>query len=245
MPNWVKHSVELKGNKSDIETLLNAIKYDEDNDNEFTGVGTIDFNKIIPMPKSLNIECGSRTTDGLELYLHYSNPATEKVEGIKKLSLRRYNKILETGNREKHFSSLRTALTEEDIANMTKYIPLKKLLDIGRKAANNIWNYGCSTWYEWSIVNWGTKWNSTDCCSVSDDCFEFSTAWSPALPVLSKLSEQFPEVEIKVKWADEDIGNNCGKVVFKNGETLDYITDFYMDLPKSIDFAKSVWGWED
>ena len=33
------------------------------------GIGTIDFNKITPMPENLNIECGSNTDDGINLYL--------------------------------------------------------------------------------------------------------------------------------------------------------------------------------
>ncbi len=52
----------LKGDEQKIREMLETIQYDE------LGLGTVDFNKIIPMPKSLNIESGSRTDRGLKAY---------------------------------------------------------------------------------------------------------------------------------------------------------------------------------
>ncbi len=41
-------------------------------------------------------------------------------------------------------------------------------------------------WYDWSIKNWGTKWNACD--SYVDECYiSFSTAWSLPEPVIRKL----------------------------------------------------------
>lgn len=41
-------------------------------------LGVIDFNKLIPMPESLNIEAGSRTNKGLEFYQKYRYAAPER-----------------------------------------------------------------------------------------------------------------------------------------------------------------------
>jgi len=54
-------------------------------------------------------------------------------------------------------------------------------------------------WYDWSVDNWGTKW---DACQLlwhqHDDCgvsFDFDTAWSPPISVYEELAEQGFEVE--------------------------------------------------
>lgn len=60
MPNWVQINLHFNGEKSKIKELLENFKNDE------AGFGSIDFNKIVPMPESLNIECGSKTDEGIK-----------------------------------------------------------------------------------------------------------------------------------------------------------------------------------
>ena len=47
MPNHVKNIISLEGEPGKIRQMLEKIKNDE------YGIGTIDFNKIIPMPKNI------------------------------------------------------------------------------------------------------------------------------------------------------------------------------------------------
>ena len=47
MPNHIKNIITLKGDEQKIREMLEEIQYDE------LGLGTVDFNKIIPMPESL------------------------------------------------------------------------------------------------------------------------------------------------------------------------------------------------
>ncbi len=61
MPNHIKNIITLKGDEQKIREMLEEIQYDE------LGLGTVDFNKIIPMPESLNVESGSRTDKGIEM----------------------------------------------------------------------------------------------------------------------------------------------------------------------------------
>ena len=75
-------------------------------------------------------------------------------------------------------------------------------------------------WYDWSIANWGTKWNAYDIEKIDDNTLLFNTAWSMPQPVIIKLSEMFPDVVFKIKWADEDTGSNCGELHYKNGEEI-------------------------
>ena len=50
MPNHVTNVLTLHGESDQIRAMLEAIQYDD------LGIGSVDFNKIIPMPESLNIE---------------------------------------------------------------------------------------------------------------------------------------------------------------------------------------------
>ena len=52
MPNYVKNIVTITATKEQLDNLLNELKSED---------SCFDFNKIIPMPKSLDIESGSRT----------------------------------------------------------------------------------------------------------------------------------------------------------------------------------------
>ena len=69
-------------------------------------------------------------------------------------------------------------------------------------------------WYEWHCHYWGTKWNSYEgeFYGESPDKLRFSflTAWSVPQPIFEELVRKFHNVKIKVEYADEDYGNNCG-----------------------------------
>lgn len=73
--------------------------------------------------------------------------------------------------------------------------------------------HGHASWYEWCIENWGTKWNAYKILRVSETVVKFQTAWSAPLPLLDKLCKKFPDSQIKLRWADEDFGNNTGCVL--------------------------------
>ena len=75
MPNHVINLVTLRGDETKIAELLEAIKNDE------IGRGSIDFNKIVPMPEALNITAGSETDKGLQFYKDFVSvyPYEEQV----------------------------------------------------------------------------------------------------------------------------------------------------------------------
>ena len=72
MPNHVRNIIVIEADKAKITEILDAIKNDE------KGIGSIDFNKLIPMPETLNIECGSSTRKGLEMF----SDMREKYESL-------------------------------------------------------------------------------------------------------------------------------------------------------------------
>lgn len=79
---------------------------------------------------------------------------------------------------------------------------------------------GYMYWYDWKCDHWGTKWNAYECEKVSDNIFEFETAWSGVPEMIQAISEQFPSVKIEYKYADEDTGYNVGCYEFEAGKEL-------------------------
>ena len=102
-------------------------------------------------------------------------------------------------------------------------------------------------WYDWSVKNWGTKWDAYSqpaeepqivtssnalrfikgqetLCMIT---YFFNTAWSPVGQVIDALSRKYPEVLIRYDYACES-GDFAGVDFMKNGEILveyDYSDD--------------------
>ena len=81
--------------------------------------------------------------------------------------------------------------------------------------------YGKNNWYDWSIENWGTKWNSCDGELVDEYdnklIYEFNTAWACPYPIFTALSKKYHCV-VKCYYYDEDFGNNCGCYTADDGD---------------------------
>lgn len=87
-------------------------------------------------------------------------------------------------------------------------------------------------WYSWHLKHWGTKWDACEaayCVSPKMECVNlmYRTAWSPATPIIEKLSELYPGLIIELVWSDEFEGNGCGKMKFFEGKQ---ISDMYYDM---------------
>ena len=64
---------------------------------------------------------------------------------------------------------------------------------------------GEDDWYDWRIENWGTKWN----VEKEDNRWEgmtvrITTPWNPPYQALKKLSEQYPDIRMDVRWLEEN-----------------------------------------
>ena len=224
MPNHVENHISLQGDPETIRSMLEAIKSDE------LGVGSVDFNKIIPMPESLNIEAGSRTDRGLKAYRYFIEAYTAGRSAEDAL------KALENipAESEEAFLRRRTDIKRDE-------------WELGKAAWRNIRDFGAPTWYDWCITNWGTKWNAYGYDEGGADYHDgdslyFQTTWSAPHPVLEKLTQMFPDVELEHEWADEDIGQNCGRCSYKGGECIE---EYFPESEKeTIEFACRVWDYD-
>lgn len=97
--------------------------------------------------------------------------------------------------------------------------------------------YGIVGWYDWRCNNWGTKWEVGN-VDIYEDSIEFQTAWGVAEPVVRRWSEMFPNTEFDVRYADEDIGHNCGTFTYSNGKLTNYVEG-------TAEFARELWGIEE
>lgn len=89
--------------------------------------------------------------------------------------------------------------------------------------------YGASTWYDWSIHAWGTKWPDTlwsierkpRSITLSGAC-----AWSPPLAGLVAISSMYPTVRITIRYFEAGIGFT-GKAVVAGGEIRSHSESSY------------------
>lgn len=102
----------------------------------------------------------------------------------------------------------------------------------------NTEKYGYPTWYEYAIAKWGTKWNAYE-IDVCENSIEFQTAWSTPEPIIWELSKLLPHATIKVEYADEDWGSNCGIYEYNNG-VLVYDEDLSCNMVGKEDSLKFV-----
>ena len=227
MPNWVKNVVTVS------EKTMKNIK-----ENYFNN-GKIDFNKIIPMPKTLNLTSGSITDTAIFYALCKKDKKTQKE--ICNLLKTKENIIY--GNYLNAISHYYSSGHFEDIEESAKkFIPdeearklgITSLEQLGDTYINNLRQYGCDTWYDWCIENWGTKWGASR-FSCNENTMIFETAWATPANIFSKLSKAYPDETIKIEFADEDYGSdNNGILTYKNGE-CEY------DLDLGEDFIAEVW----
>ena len=213
MPNHVKNIITFKGDPEKIQAILEQIQHDEE------GFGSFDFNKLIPMPSELQIEAGSRTDEGLKLY-------------------RDFMEIYSLGKEPAEVDALNVpAESEEAFLRMRTDID-RRTWELGKQAFQNVQRFGCDTWYSWCNRHWNTKWNAYDCFHA-ENRIGFNTAWSAPHPVIEKLAERFPEAQFTHEWADEDIGNNCGRREYAGGQLVE--ESFPADGREAYEFSASVW----
>ncbi len=118
---------------------------------------------------------------------------------------------------------------------------------VAKQALSNAIAYGYASWYYWRNAYWGTKWDTFEVYTnrVNDTmvCFSFETAWNSPVCAMVELSQMFPSADIRVEYADEDVGGgNCGWYALHSGNFVD--DGFPSKGDASINFACDVWGYD-
>lgn len=103
-------------------------------------------------------------------------------------------------------------------------------------AVDNYRRTGYYYWLDWRKANWGCKWNTYD---HAGEQMTFFTANAPCRKAYAKISEKFG-ITVKVMFADEDKGYNCGILVAKNGVLTEWNPE--AGTQEAIEFAENIWG---
>lgn len=240
MPNNIKNRIKLIGSDQDIQELINTmstyiepteyISHDKNRrykDSEGNiGWLNLDSNEFMVRREVV----GLGVPKGFEIY--YDGdwtrfPDFEKIvpkpDGFKEVESNSFNNALEN-------PYSKNDLFKETVDKIKKYCQNKSesekqhILSNFLDSIENYVRFGFATWYSWNRENWGTKWNSYSNKKISDNEFEFETAWRGVEDLIRRLSEMFPNVTIEYKYADEDSGCNVGIGTFKRG--VGEITNF-------------------
>lgn len=203
MPNHIRNVLTIKQNGQGSEAVQDVFDFlqsvDEDGETRL-----IDFNNLIPMPKSLNITSGSTGSHGLEL-LQSMGVTHENCE-----------------NQEIQKAAITMFVNGLGVDYLKDPERAREAVELGAQYIKNKALYGHTTWYDWCCEHWGTKWNAYD-MERDGNTITFDTAWSSVFNLIEKLSQKFPHLFFEYKWSDEDTGHNVGEAEFENGEC----TEFY------------------
>jgi hypothetical protein len=160
----------------------------------------IDFEKIIPMPDGLKETTkGSRSSEA-EVLLGWSTGA----------DMLNWAWVKEAG----------VTTIEELKAHLVKRNPELPAIAENMKALKE--QTGYADWYEWSVNNWGTKWNATEGMCYAQRTrirLTFWTAWSPPVPIVEALSEKYPTTKFSLRFYECGVGFK-GHYAMKGGKVL-------------------------
>lgn len=209
MPNWCACSVTFDCSDELFDEICSYVKSEED---------IFDFNRIIPMPESLNIEASFHSDRAAAYFV--TERLTIPVEQTD-LSNLISNSLSEDWAHEVVSSLTTWAETASDEDK-------DKLYEMGKQYMFNKENYGAFHWYDWSIENWGTKWNAAE-VSLHEKNFKFDTAWSPCSPVIKTLSKLFPDAHIRFQYSEPGWGF-CGVEEYWGGYKIYQLEGDYYEI---------------
>lgn len=238
MPNWVTNIVTITCPNKNAQQVK---KFIESNDNCF------DFEKIVPPPPTINMVSGTLTDQAIIAYV--SDNCTlplndELIECAEEIgpSIGRTLKL--------YYDRTKTIIKKDGADKLYNFGTSDKLeltlYDAGKIYCENLMMYGALDWYGFNCNNWGTKWNSCEGTLIDESDtelqYDFQTAWSMPFPIFCKLTEIFKDITIKVEYADEDFGSNCGRITFSKGIDIDsYVPE---DYKEGQELAAEILGYD-
>ena len=115
------------------------------------------------------------------------------------------NNVLFVG-KEKQLKTLKDMLkSDENDFDFNNIVPMPKNIFRGNLGREEEEKYGKNNWYDWSIANWGTKWNSVGTRVELKDgslYYTFDTAWDCPREIVNALMRMKKTIlkDIKISW---------------------------------------------
>ncbi len=198
--------------------IQNRVTVDAEIIDQYLTDGKFDFNLVVPQPPELVIESvDTQVMVVAEIAMGKIQFNTPEPEGGRSAALERgeYGSLANV----MHLQNAQRVLIEQKLANEFDDKRFEEFIACLR----SIRATGFPSWYEWNTQHWGTKWGAYEFERQADNMMTFQTAWSAPHKIIGKMFEAH-ECEILHEWADEDTGNNVGRVKYTPGAEPD-VTD--------------------
>jgi hypothetical protein len=252
MSNWCFNKLIVTG--PDIPALLNAIG---------TQDRLLSFEKIVPMPDAIADISGFCADIAIVAAMRAS---IEKVEQMSDIVYGYFSKSHFTrlmvedladgfGNEDKVIALLEKmhlcvdkGLKMSDVyirapGPQARRLTVDNLAEIGNQYLENIVSFGALGWYDWCILNWGTKCDldASPTVMFQDDhsvILSFDTAWLPPNKVIMKLGARFPEYKFRLTWHAPNTGCQGSLDVF--GHEMNQKEYKYSEHRLAMDFRSVI-----
>ena len=214
MPNWCRNQLIVSGEKHLVKQFEDDAERKSEGDNVFT------LAAFHPCPEEL-ATAEEESTSSVGYHVFFA-PGESAAAGILE-----YPWVQEAGVTT--VEELKAFLKEKD----------PKYEAGGRKKRDNLQQYGCASWYDWSINNWGTKWD-VDCTDANPVVelaqniwrisYHFGSAWSPPVPAIAKIASIYTRLRFELSYAESGNGFE-GRATFEDGvQTEDLEQEYSGDL---------------
>ncbi len=251
MPNWAYNTLTIK--HKDVE-VLKKIKEELQGDAEGQ---YLDFNKVLPMPETLDVDSPLHGNDLMFYILTLAKDRAEILELPQEilqfiqpiLDKHKTNKSLDELYKEymQEYTKQVIAGTADKKDNMGLGMGISLLQ--GYRYFMNITRYGFDTWHNWRTTMWNTKWNASEEeveLKGNELEYYFETAWDGAWPIAAAISALYEgtEVTLNVGYEDPNGEDNAvyreGRAVeaFKFPQTYEYGGKCYDSYKEAVRAAK-------
>lgn len=202
MPSWVECHLEITGPVDEIDLFTGMALGDGERD-------YLEFNNLYPLPEDLDLE---------------KNSATELIYKAKYGSDSEVEYLLDIDWIKKLNVSSRTELIQFAIERADP-----EGVECAERYKANIDKYGVTTWKDWCIQNWGTKWSAQQVRVTSNPVFgistlstvhyHFNTIWSPPVPLFKVVAQDYKKLEFLLEYKNPD-ENYSGRLLVRHGQLV-------------------------
>jgi hypothetical protein len=123
---------------------------------------------------------------------------------------------------------MKVLVNDKNMVSFDSFIPMpsdikatKKSVPTAEMKLDLLDKYGVSNWVDWSSKYWGTQFDALETVILKHNKVRFFTDSNCPYEAINTLSIIFPNVKIKLQWADEDLGYNVGEMYLQNGDIID------------------------
>jgi hypothetical protein len=219
MPNWCENLLDVSGTPHLVRQFM------DDADRASEGSNVFSLSAFHPCPPSLSdAEESSNASIGYTVFCEEQQWANQDGSDISDAVaiLLEYPHVQEAG-----------VTTLEGLRQY--YRDKSPAFEIqGKLRKHNREKHGYTSWYDWCVANWGTKWDidcenseiSTPDVDTLMAVYSFESAWGPPISAICHVSSLFTGLSFTLRYAEPGCGFE-GLAEFKDGHEIEEIQQAY------------------